>query len=218
MSTAAKAKEALELSYVEYKQCKSRVSKALGSSAQNERALSSKMQQLSDALSKLNVHHTAWVSKANLTDEQLAAEKYSPTWLEKEWDEVDDLQDTVDELNVQNLPRTQLTEAESISISCSQMETVQSDISSKLTQLLHKTAPSQDSDSTAKISLSRISAYKELLASVKSDLEVTFTTLADKIMLLDKANTAAHCKAFEHFRREQQSIITTLHLRLAEAD
>ena len=71
MSTAAKAKEALEISYVEYKRCKARVTKALGSTAHNERALSSKMQQLSDALSKLNVHHTTWVSKANLTDEQL---------------------------------------------------------------------------------------------------------------------------------------------------
>ena len=81
MSTTTKAKEALELSYVEFRQAKSRANKALVTTT-NERSLVSKMQQLSDALAKLNVHHTAWVDKAGFTDAQLAAEKYSSAWLE----------------------------------------------------------------------------------------------------------------------------------------
>ena len=93
MSTTAKAKEALELTLVEYRRCKSRVSKALVSQAPNERTISNKMQQLSDALSQLNIHHTMWVTKAGFSEEQLAEEKYSKNWLESEWEEVDNLQD-----------------------------------------------------------------------------------------------------------------------------
>ena len=169
MSTTTKSKEALELSYVEFRQAKSRVNKALASTT-NERSLVSKMQQLSDALTRLNVHHTAWVGKAGLTDDQLAAEKFSTSWLEKEWEEVDDLQDKVDELTVHSLPRTQLTTEESINIACNQMETVQSDISTKLKQLLQKTAtPSKGSEASV-VPISCISAYKEKLAGVKSNL------------------------------------------------
>ena len=164
MSITTKVKEAIELSYVEFRQAKSRVNKALVSTT-NERSLVTKMKQLSDALAKLNVHHTAWVGKAGFTDAQLAAEKYSSNWLEKEWEEVDELQDKIDELTVQSLPHTQLSTNESINIACSQMETVQSDISTKLKQLLLKTTPSKDSV----ISLSCVSAYKEILANVKAD-------------------------------------------------
>ena len=53
-------KEAVDLSFVEYKQAKSRVTKALYST-RNERSLGNKMQQLADALTKLNIHHTIWV-------------------------------------------------------------------------------------------------------------------------------------------------------------
>ena len=216
MSTTTKSKEALELSYVEFRQAKSRVNKALASTT-NERTLVSKMQQLSDALKRLNVHHTAWVGKAGFTDDQLAAEKFSTAWLEKEWEEVDDLQDKVDELTVHSLPRTQLTTEESINIACSQMETVQSDISTKLKQLLQKTAtPSKGSEASV-VSISCISAYKEILAGVKADLENSFSVLADRIMLLDKDNSTNHCSEFEQFRREQHAMITQVQIRLAEA-
>ena len=214
MSIAA-LKEALDLSFVEYKQAKSRVTKALDST-RNERSLGNKMQQLADALSKLNIHHTIWVSKAGLTDDELAAEKFSTAWLEMVWEEVDVLQDKVDGLTVQSLPRAELTTNESLSIACSQMDTVQSDVTTKLKQLLQKTAYPKDSDVSV-ISQSCISAYKEMLAGVKSDLENSFTTLADKIMLLDIDKTTDHCKVFEQFRREQLTIITQIQLRLAEA-
>ena len=102
MSTQAKAKEALEVTLVEYKRCKSRVKKALEAPAPNVRTLTGKMQQLSDALSQLNLHHTMWVAKAGFTDEQLAAERFSVNWLESEWGEVDDLQDQIDDLSMQD--------------------------------------------------------------------------------------------------------------------
>ena len=68
MSTPAKAKEALEIALVEYRRCKTRVQKALESPTPNERSITTKMQQLSDALSQLNIQHTMWVTKAGLND------------------------------------------------------------------------------------------------------------------------------------------------------
>ena len=80
MSTSAKAKEGLKFALFEYKRCKSGVTKALPSPNPNERTIATKMQQLSDALSQLNIHHTMWVVKAGFTEEELQAEKYSVDW------------------------------------------------------------------------------------------------------------------------------------------
>ena len=215
MSTAVKAKEALDLTIVAYKRCKSRVTKALASTSVNERSIGNKMQQLSDALSQLNIDHTTWVAKAGLSDQALAEEKYSATWLEAEWDEVDDLQDQVDLVIPQNLPRS-LTDAESLALSRSQMIALKSEISTTLTQLLQKTAPSPDG-SPFKSDSSCVSAYKDILSGIKLDLEEKFSDLSSKILLLDKANTSAFCKEIEQFRCEHQQNITTLQLRLAEA-
>ena len=134
MSTTAKAKEALDLRLVEYRRCRLRVSKALDFQAPNKRTISNKMQQLSDAVSQLNIYHTIWVTKAGFSEGQLAEEKYSKNWLGSKWKEVDNLQDQVDELHMQDLP-------DSIKITLSQIETLKSGISTKLTQLLAKTSP-----------------------------------------------------------------------------
>ena len=163
MTTPAKAKEALELSFVEYKRCKSRVQKALDSPAPNERTINNKMQQLSDALSQLNIHHTMWVNKAGFTVEQLAAERFSTTWLESEWGDVDDLQDQVDDLASQNLPPT-LSQADSIKITLSQIDTLKHDVSTKLTQLLHKTDSSAENH--VELNATSVTAYLDITLSV----------------------------------------------------
>ena len=76
----------------------------------NHRTLNAKKDALSDALKSLNSHHTAWVAKAGLSNEELAEERYSQTWLEAEWDVVDDLQNQADDELVKDLP-TELSEA-----------------------------------------------------------------------------------------------------------
>ena len=115
MSTTTKAKEALNLTLVEYRRCESRVSKALVSQAPNERTISNKMQHFSDAFSQLNIHHTIWVTKAGFLEKQLAEEKYSKNWVASEWEKVDNLQDQVNELHMQHLP-------DSITITLRQIE------------------------------------------------------------------------------------------------
>ena len=171
------------------------------------------MQELQAALSNLNVHHTTWVTKAALTDEQLANEVMSSAWLEKQWDDVDDFQDHVDELMQVNQPRTELTPAESIAITRSQIATVKLDISTRITQLLQKTVP----DAIAKMSTNSVATYNQILDKVKSDLDGSFRDLSNKLILLDKVNCTVLCQEFEQFRVDQLSNITTLDLRLAEA-
>ena len=108
------------------------------------------------ALSQLNIHHTIWVSKAGFTEEELQAEKYSVNWLESEWDEVDDLQNQIDELNPSNTPRTTHIEADSITIALDHIETLNSDIITKLTLLQKKISTTETPFSC---SSSRLSAY-----------------------------------------------------------
>ena len=213
MSAGAKAKEALDAFLLQYKRAKSRVKKAIDAPNVNERSIGNKMVLLSEALTELNIHHSTWVSKAGFTDEQLAAEKYSSAWLENEWDEVDDFQDQVDELTSQNRPRTELTTAESIAILRSQLDTLKSDISTRLAQLLQKTS---DTDTT--ITAACITSYKQLVDMVKTDLDGPFRTLGQELLLLDKTNSTILCKEFEGFRRDGLADISTLQLRLVEAE
>ena len=71
-------------------------------------------------------------------DKQLAAEKYSPSWLELIWQEVSTLQDKVDDRLSKNsaeiAPPIQTNKHKLIILS-GQMETLQQDISSKINEL-----------------------------------------------------------------------------------
>ena len=51
------------------------------------------MKKLEDALHELNMAHTTWAERADVTDDLLQADKYSQTWLETEWGDVSDIQD-----------------------------------------------------------------------------------------------------------------------------
>ena len=145
MSVHAKAaKDALDLAVTDLKRSKTRINNALAAPPPNTRTISSKMKQLTEALSSLNTHDTAWVSKSGLTDEQLNENRYSHSWLEAEWASVDAIQDQVDELLFTQENRT---EDQTVHILKSQMDTLQHDISTKTCSLLEKTAaPTNDTD------------------------------------------------------------------------
>ena len=99
MAQVKAALDALELSYTEFKRSRSLVQKSLAASVQNERTLTSKMNLLSAALTQLNSSHTTWVSRSDLSEDELGTDhvKYNTSWLESIWSEVDDLQERVDE-------------------------------------------------------------------------------------------------------------------------
>ena len=108
MSTPAKAKEKSFLSSTR----DAKLVYTEESPTQNERFIATKIQQLSDTLSQLNIHNTMWVTKAGLKEEQLNSEMYSVTWLESKWGDVDDFQDRIDELNLSNTLRSTHTDAD----------------------------------------------------------------------------------------------------------
>ena len=157
MTAQAKAaKDALELAIIEYKHSKSSVKKSISAGTPNVRSVSSKYKLLSEALSRLNLAHTSWVTKAALSDEQLDAEKYSSTWLETERSEVDDIQDQVDEIVCQDLPVPR-TDAQNLQVFCNKMDSLQVDIKTKLKHLLQKTSTS------ANVNSASLAIYEDLL-------------------------------------------------------
>ena len=95
MSQVKAAKDELSQAITIYKFAKNGVSTALNQNS--ERALSVKLTKFEDALSQLNAAHTTWVTKAEFTDELLAAETYNTAWLEKIWEEYGALYDKADE-------------------------------------------------------------------------------------------------------------------------
>ena len=72
MAHAKAALEQLEVACTEYKQKKSLLDKALKAPNRNERNIKNKMMSLAAAVAKVNKCHTLWVSKGNISDEQLA--------------------------------------------------------------------------------------------------------------------------------------------------
>ena len=98
MSHVKAAKDALDQVVTTYKCSKKALHKAVSSDKPaNERSLCNRMKNLEDALAALNSAHTTWISKADLTPELLKEENYNSEWLEKEWEEVGDLQELFEE-------------------------------------------------------------------------------------------------------------------------
>ena len=198
MATLKAAKEALEHAVTMYKFKKSIINKTLTSQDNvNERTLNNKMKSLNDALTALNIAHTSWISKAELTEEQLKLEKYSNVWLENEWLEVSDIQDRVDEQLPATSPPVQHN-SQKLIIYCNQMESLQLDITSKVQNLQKKIK-----------SLSNISSmqvYYRMISEIKDCFVGEFNTLAENIMSLDIKDAPLRCKEFEEYKRIQKRL------------
>ena len=133
------AKDTLEQAVTTYKCCKSSLSRWISSDKVNERTLNNKLRKIEDALHALNIAHTTWLSKAEITSEQLETEKYSSEWLESEWEEISVLQDNAEEIleinSAKVLPPAQSVD-QKLHISCKQMESLQLDINLTIENLL----------------------------------------------------------------------------------
>ena len=119
MSSAKAAKDAVDNAVTEYRRSLVLMERCITSEPVNERALSNKIKDLNEKLSNLNTCHTAWVSKSGLDADQLAAETYSPKWLQSEWEKVDDIQMKVDDILLVDDVPTPPTNAVKIDL-CSQ--------------------------------------------------------------------------------------------------
>ena len=133
MAQVKAALDALELSYTEFKRSRSLVQKSLAASVQNERTLTSKMNLLSAALTQLNSSHTTWVSRSDLSEDELGTDhvKYNTSWLESIWSEVDDLQERVDEA-LERFHSTAPLDEQKLASLKDQLESMQLDSTSRL--------------------------------------------------------------------------------------
>ena len=200
------AKEALDQAITTYKFSKSVIKKSVVSNeVPNERTFRNKLKALEDALAALNTAHTSWVSKSGLTDEQLAQERYSETWLQNEWNEVTDIQEQV-ETKLSSLAAPAQSDKDKLLICTNQMQSLQLNIERKVDNLHNKTDPSSEMTSTEGLS--------KLLSDVDTCLH-DFSALADKIHSLDIANIGTNSQQFELFRQAQQKKIADIELRLA---
>ena len=146
-----------------YKCCKSSLSRSISSDKVNGRTLNNKLRKMEDALHALHIAlHAVWLSKAEITSEQLETGKYSSEWLESEWEEISVLQDNAEEIleinSAQVLPPAQSVD-QKLHISCKQMESLQLDINLTIGNLLNKTS-SEENSASYKI-------YRDMLANVR---------------------------------------------------
>ena len=214
MSQAKATRDALDQANTEYKQCTHLINRCLDTIPVNERALKVKIQALTDSLAKLNISHTAWVSKAALTSEALAADAFSQEWLQGEWDKVDDIQLRVDDILLKDEPESVIRSASvDLDIFNKQMTTLKQVITSKIKNLLTETAPPSSGD----VSINQMSfnLFRDRLNLVTSSLSNEFTVLTEKILSTDHKNAATLCTDFEMFRRVQQKHIDTINSQLA---
>ena len=209
MAHAKAALDNLQVAYTQYKQSKSLLDKALKTTSKNERNINNKTTSLSTALAEINKCHTLWVSKAGISDEELASEgqKYNSAWLEALWDENDDIQQRA-ELVISDL-RPVASEDHQIHLITENLDSLKIDIASRVDSLLKATAPAEKSLNSASLK-----AYEEIFKGVQplfaGDLNVAFNELKDH----DPANLKSHCLQFEHFRRDIQPKILAIQLQL----
>ena len=124
MAQAKAASEALQVAFTQFKQAKTLLSKSLKAASKNERTLTSKMSSLSDALSEINRCHTLWVAKSGITEEDLASDKFSTSWLESLWEEVDDFQIQVEEVFLEIKPAQMLKEDPQVHVLLEQLDSM----------------------------------------------------------------------------------------------
>ena len=211
MAHAKAALDNLQVAFTQYKQSKSLLDKALKTTSKNERNIKNKMASLSMALADINKCHTLWVSKANISDEELALEgqKYNTAWLESLWDENDDFQQK-GELIIEELSPVASVDHQ-IHLLTEKLDSLKIDITTRVDSLLNATAPTKGGLSSASLK-----AHEEILKSVQSlfatDLNVAFNELKDQ----DLGNLKSHCTQFELFRRDIQPKILAIQLQLAD--
>ena len=212
MAQVKAALDALELSYTEFKRSRSLVQKSLAASVQSERTLTSKMNLLSAALTQLNSSHTTWVSRSDLSEDELGTDhvKYNTSWLESIWSEVDDLQERVDEA-LERFHSTAPLDEQKLANLKDQLESMQLDSASRLDLLLTKT-----NKSTQVLNPTSIKAYEGLLAESQRQLSSDLPSLVQSLSMCDPENSQSYSSEHEQFKRACNAKILEIQLQLAD--
>jgi len=211
MAHAKAALEQLEIAYTDYKQKRSLLDKALKATTRNERNIQNKMTSLTAAVDELNKCHTLWVSKGNISDEQLASpnQKFNSNWLESAWEENDSYQQMGEEAMEEMMPAA--TEDHQVFILSERLNSIKLDVTTRVDSLLQATAPSK-----MLINPATMKAHEELLKGVQSTFASDLDTAFNELKKKDCTNLKDHCTSLEIFRRDIQSKILSVQLQLAD--
>ena len=210
MSTVNQLRDILELSIVSYKRNKG----ALDNAVQNKssiRSLKSKMQNLEESVNHLNASHTSWVIKSKFDDDALAQETYSNQWLEKLWNDVDEILDKANDIIEQeekaNEPKSFLPE-QSLLILQQQMNSLQISINDEIDALIKET-------NVEKLNESSHNIYSSMVEEVNAHLNDDYGELSRSILQLSHEEFEDTLSKHEEFKRSQQKRILNIRLKLA---
>ena len=211
MSHVKAAKDALDHAVTTYKCSKKALSKTVnGDKPVSERTLTIRMKNLEDALAALNSAHTTWTSKADFTSDQLKQETYNAEWLEKEWDEISDLQELFEDklsLCTADTAPPVKTNAQKLQVLQKEMQTLQADIKTTIDQLMSRTSEP--------VTGGLLKVCEEMLSDVKQCLHVTFSDLLQSILALS-SDRGTTLDQYEQFQQTYLPHLVTIQLHLAE--
>ena len=209
MSSVKATKDALVQAATTFRCAEAVLNKSLDLPTANTRHLKNCMVKLEEALSSLNSCHTAWVLKAELSDDLLSQETYNRNWLDGIWMNVSDLQQKFEtKFNVEDDEPPVQTIKQKLLICSKQMETLKHDISTTITNLTSKLS--------AEFLPGSRDVYTEMLSNVKDNLNGRFANLMQQILTLDPTHLNENLDELETFRKDTPTSIITIELSLAE--
>ena len=206
-------KESLDASFTNYKRHFAALSRSADEPTSSIRALKSKIETFENSLDRLNMAHTAWVSKAELSPENLKDHTYSNEWLEQRWFEADDTLDKAKDkllvLEEKSKPPTLQPDQKAI-ILTEQVEALKSSIS-------HRTATLAEQVSGQSVSSSAHPILSNMLVDAKVILNTEYRDLAKSVIesSAGKDDLSEIVKSLEQFRLLQETQIMAIELDLA---
>lgn len=212
MSQVKQLKELLESSYTTYK----RHLTALSNSTQDgvtssTRTIKSKIEAFESALDQLNSAHTSWVSKAELSEENLAAQIFSNQWLEQRWTEADTALDkaniTLQTLEEGDMPPP-LQHNQKVIILEQQMNSLKLSITNRIDSLVSLTEES--------ITKEAHPTYTTMAVDISKVLQTDFRELYTQVVASSGNNLANVVKSLEEFRVSQEKRLIDVQLMLAK--
>ena len=208
MAAKAAAKEALDQAFTLFKFALSTLETAITkqpTQPTNQRTFTLKVTKLDEALSTLNLAHTSWVSKSDLSSEDLEAHMYSLQWLSTQWTSYNTVMDNYYALNI-DAP-VGPTKQQEMSICEKKLESLQLNIESSVKQLTINTSK--------ELNPACIPQYTNIVAEIKDEL-LKYEDLSQKVLNLNPANLDETLEKHETFQRNQRKLLTTIKLKLAD--
>ena len=210
MAHVKQLKETLDASFTNYKRHYAALRRSVGEATTSMRALKSKIDTFETSLDQLNAAHTAWISKAELSPENLKDQNYTSEWLEERWLEADDTldraKDILHEMEEKDKPQSLQPDQKTV-ILTERMEALKSSI-------VHRTASIAEQVAKGTISASAHPILSNMVAEAKNLLSTEFRDLAKELLesSAGERNLADIVKSIEQFGLLQETQIVALEL------